>query len=232
MPHFSLLILFLILIQSGKRGKCNYTIHGKIVMPEQTHVYTRTHTYIHFYIDRLADSPALPGYIVDPRRELSWSCLYLSFYNLRDQLLPSIYLWLWNCCLAINNSPLLVSADMSHVPVAWQWPGWDIFVVMEPLPSYQQFPIVGFRGCETCTQCLAMARLGHTHFLRYFGPLGRMPHFSLLILFLIQSGKRGKCNYTIQGKIYARTYTHTHTYIHFYVDGCVFIWLPYMSHVL
>jgi hypothetical protein len=29
-------------------------------------------------------------------------------------------------------------------------------------------------------------------FLRYFGLLGRMPHFSLLKLFLIQSGKRGK----------------------------------------
>jgi hypothetical protein len=34
-----------ILIQSGKRGKLNYTIHGKIVMPEYIH------TYIHFYID-------------------------------------------------------------------------------------------------------------------------------------------------------------------------------------
>jgi hypothetical protein len=49
MPHFFLLILFHILIQSGKRGKWNCTIHGKIVMPENTHI----HTYIHFYIDRL-----------------------------------------------------------------------------------------------------------------------------------------------------------------------------------
>jgi hypothetical protein len=49
MPHFSLLILFLILRQSGKRGKWNSTIHRKIVKPEHTHI----HTYIHFYIDRL-----------------------------------------------------------------------------------------------------------------------------------------------------------------------------------
>jgi hypothetical protein len=70
----------------------------------------------------------------------------------------------------------------------------DTSVIMEPLPSYQQFLNVGFRGYESCTCCLAMARLEHTYFLRYFGPLGRMPHFSLLILFLIliQSGKRGK----------------------------------------
>jgi hypothetical protein len=52
MPHFSLLVLFLILIQSGKRGKLNYTIHGKIVMPEHTYVHTYIHTYIHFYVDR------------------------------------------------------------------------------------------------------------------------------------------------------------------------------------
>jgi hypothetical protein len=33
---------------------------------------------------------------------------------------------------------------------------------------------------------------GTYYFLRYFGPLGRMPHFFLLILFLIliQSGKK------------------------------------------
>jgi hypothetical protein len=43
-----------------------------------------------------------------------------------------------------------------------------------------------------------MPRLEHAYiypfFLRYFGHLGRMPHFSLLILFLIliKSGKRGK----------------------------------------
>jgi hypothetical protein len=56
------------------------------------------------------------------------------FYKLRDQLLPSIYPWLRNRCLAINNSSLLVSAD------------------------------------ESCTLCLATARLEHTYFLRYFGP--------------------------------------------------------------
>jgi hypothetical protein len=48
--------------------------------------------------------------------------IYLS----RDQLLPSIYPRLRNRCLAINNSSLLVSADISHVPVAWQCPGWNI----------------------------------------------------------------------------------------------------------
>jgi hypothetical protein len=42
----------------------------------------------------------------------------ISSYNLRDQLLPPIYPWLRNRCLAINNSSLLVSADASHVPVA------------------------------------------------------------------------------------------------------------------
>jgi hypothetical protein len=70
----------------------------------------------------------------------------------------------------------------------------DISVVTEPLPSYQQFLIVAFHGYESCTRCLATAKLEHTYFIRYFGPLGRMPHFSLLILFLIlrQSGKRGK----------------------------------------
>jgi hypothetical protein len=59
-------------------------------------------------------------------KRAKWNC-HLSFYNLRDQLLPSIYPWLWNCCLAINNSSLLVSADMSQVPVAWQRPSWNIF---------------------------------------------------------------------------------------------------------
>jgi hypothetical protein len=51
---------------------------------------------------------------------------------------------------------------------------------------------------ESCTHCLAMPRLEHTYiypfFLIYFGPLGRMPHFTLFIIFLIliQSDKRGK----------------------------------------
>jgi hypothetical protein len=110
-------------------------------------------------------------------------------------LLPSIYPWLWNRCLAINNSSLLV-----------------------------------FRGYESCTRCLAIARLEHTYFLRYFGPLGRMSHFSRLVLFLIfiQSDKIGKWNYTIHRKIvmsehtytytHTHTYTYIHTYIHFYID--------------
>jgi hypothetical protein len=85
------------------------------------------------FIWLLADSPALPSCIVDSRRELSWSCLYLSFYNLRDQLLLSICPCLWNRCLAINKSSLLVSANMSHVPVAWQWPGWNIHISMNIL---------------------------------------------------------------------------------------------------
>jgi hypothetical protein len=89
-------------------------------------------------------------------------------------------------------------------------------VVTEPLPSYQQFLIVGFRGYESCTRCLATARLERTYFLRYFCPLGRMPHFSLLVLFLIliQSAKRGKWNYTIHRKIVMPE----HTYLHFYID--------------
>jgi hypothetical protein len=72
-----------------------------------------------------------------------------------------------------------------------------------------------FRGYESCTRCLATARLKHTYVLRYFGPLGRMPHFTQLILFLIQSGKRGKWNYAIQGKIVMPE----HTYTHFYIDN-------------
>jgi hypothetical protein len=100
---------------------------------------------------------------------------------------------------------------------------------MEPLPSYQQFLIVGFGGYESCTRCLATARLEHTYFLRYFGSLGRMTHFSLLILFLIliQSGKKGKWSYTIHGKIVMPEHTYTHTYIHFYIERlifCIFRW--------
>jgi hypothetical protein len=212
-------------------------------------------------------------------------------------LLSLIYPWLLNRCLAINNSSLLVSADMSHVPVSWQRSVWnihissdisalwaechispclysslylynqvkkgnetipfterqlcrnihtyihfyidtladspalprhlfvprsivtvDISVVTEPLPSYQQFFIVGFRRYELCTRCLATAKLQNTYLLRYFGPLGRIPRFSLLILFLIliQSGKRGKWNYTIHRKKVCRnihTYIHTFTFI-------------------
>jgi hypothetical protein len=64
------------------------------------------------------------------------------------------------------------------------------------------------------------ARLEHAYFLRYFGPSGRMPHLSLLILFLIliQWGKRGKWNYTIHGKIVMPEHTHIHIYIRFYID--------------
>jgi hypothetical protein len=36
-------------------------------------------------------------------------------------------------------------------------------MVMEPLPSYQQFLIVGFRGYELCARCLAMSRLAYTY---------------------------------------------------------------------
>jgi hypothetical protein len=72
-------------------------------------------------------------------KRAKWNC-HLSFHNLRDQLLPSIYPWLQNRCLAINNSSLLVSAG------------------------------------ESCTRCMATARLEHTYFLRYFGPFVRMPH--------------------------------------------------------
>jgi hypothetical protein len=116
----------------------------------------------------------------------------LSFYNLRDQFLTG--------CLFIPRS--------------------IVAVVTEPLPSYQQILIVCFCGYESCTCCLATAMLEHTYFLRYFGPLGKMPYFSLFILFLIliQSGKRGKWNYTIHGKIVMPEHTYIHTYINFYVD--------------
>jgi hypothetical protein len=101
-------------------------------------------------------------------------------------------------------------------------------VVTEPLPSYQQFLIVGFRGYELCPRCLATARLEHAYFLRYFGPLGRTPRFSLIILFLIliQSGRRGKWNYTIHGKIVMpqHTYTHTFTFLSIYLSIYLFIY--------
>jgi hypothetical protein len=42
--------------------------------------------------------------------------LAFHFYNLRDQLLPSMYPWLRNRCLAINTSSLLVSADLVTNP--------------------------------------------------------------------------------------------------------------------
>jgi hypothetical protein len=89
-------------------------------------------------------------------------------------------------------------------------------VVTEPLSSYLQFLIVGLRGYEPCTRCLATARLEHAYFLIYFGPMGRMPHLSRLIL--IQSGKRGKWNYTLHGKRVMPEHTHIQTYIHFYID--------------
>jgi hypothetical protein len=83
---------------------------------------------IHKYhnYDEVADSSALPGYIV-------WTLVVNSLeavcsFPFYDQLLPSIYPWLRNRCLAINNSSLLVSADMSHVPVALQRPGWTIHI--------------------------------------------------------------------------------------------------------
>jgi hypothetical protein len=157
-----------------------------------------SYTYWHLFQNLIPSSPALPGYIFIPRSivavdifvvtellrirvtyplpgngkagtYISWRCpgIYnLSFYNLRDQLLPG-YLFIRLSIVA---------------------------VVTELLPSDQQFLTVGSRGCESCTRCLATARLEHTYFLRYFGPLGRMLHFSLCILFLIliQSGKRGK----------------------------------------
>jgi hypothetical protein len=102
-------------------------------------------------------------------------------------------------------------------------------VVTKPLPSYQQFLIVGFRGYESCTRCLAMPRLEHTYIypflLRYFGPLGRMPPFSLLMLFLIliQAGKRRKLNYTIHRKIVRPEHTYIRTYIHTYIHTFTFV---------
>jgi hypothetical protein len=79
----------------------------------------------------LADSLALPGYIVN---SLEAVCSFSFTYNLRGELLPLIYPWLRNRCLAIKNSPLLVSADMSHVPVARQGPGRNIHFVFSKSP--------------------------------------------------------------------------------------------------
>jgi hypothetical protein len=119
----------------------------------------------------LADSPALPRYIVD---SLEAVCSF-PFITSAINCCRHIYPWLRNRCLAINNSSLLVSAD------------------------------------ESCTRCLATVRLEHTYFLRYFGPLGRLRHFSLLFLILIQSVKEG--HETIP---FTERYIHTYTFI--YVD--------------
>jgi hypothetical protein len=78
----------------------------------------------------------LLGYVVDSRPELSWSCLLLFLYNLRDQFLLSIYPWLRNRCLPINNSSLLVSAGMSHVPVASQRLSWPFGQNATFIPAY------------------------------------------------------------------------------------------------
>jgi hypothetical protein len=72
-----------------------------------------------------------------------------------------------------------------------------VAVDTEPLPTYQQFLIVGFHGYESCTRCLATARLEHTYILRYFGPFGWMPYFSLLTLFLILNNQVKEGNETI-----------------------------------
>jgi hypothetical protein len=85
-----------------------------------------------FVYSLLADYPALPGYMfILSSKRANWNC-HLSFYNFLDQLLLSIYPWLRNRCLAINNSSLLVSADMSHVSVAWQCQGWNIHISIFP----------------------------------------------------------------------------------------------------
>jgi hypothetical protein len=52
MSHFSLLILFLILTQSGKREKWNYIIHGKIVTPD-THIHIHSLFYIYRFCKQL-----------------------------------------------------------------------------------------------------------------------------------------------------------------------------------
>jgi hypothetical protein len=87
------------------------------------------HTYIYpiclRYFGLLGSMPHCPLLIlifILSSKGAKWNCR-LSFYNLRNQLFPSIYPWLRNHCLAINNSSLLVSADMSHVSIAWQCPG-------------------------------------------------------------------------------------------------------------
>jgi hypothetical protein len=69
----------------------------------------------------------------------------LPFYNLRDQLMPSKYPWLRNRCLAINNFSLLLSADMSHVSVAWQRPGWNIHISSDISGLWAE--------CHICRRC-------------------------------------------------------------------------------
>jgi hypothetical protein len=117
MPHCSLLILILILIQSSKRGKWNCHIHRKNRMLEHTYIYPICLRYFGL----LGSMPhcsllvLIPIFILSSKRA-KWNC-HLSFYNLRDQLLLSIYPWLQNHCLAINNSLLLVSKDWVMFPL-------------------------------------------------------------------------------------------------------------------
>jgi hypothetical protein len=104
----------------------------------------------------------------------------------------------------------------------------DISLVTEPLPSYQQFLIVGFRGYESCTRCLATARLEHTYLLRYFGPFGQnvtfLPAYTLPYTYSIRKKREMKLYHSRKDSYAgAYTHTHTHTYIHFYTDRIRFV---------
>jgi hypothetical protein len=95
------------------------------------HQYIKASDTVDPWPDFVTYTRWFPGVARVYRGLSSWTLLKLSVAFLlqpRDQLLPSIYPWLRNRCLDISNSSLLVSADMSHVPVAWQGPCWNIFL--------------------------------------------------------------------------------------------------------
>jgi hypothetical protein len=100
------------------------------------------HTYIHKYIfpqifrHFRQHAPLLPAYTYTIKKKTDYAGTYIHISILpqifrpfrQHATLPSLYTLLQNCCLDINNSSLLVSVDMSHVPVSWQRPGWDIHI--------------------------------------------------------------------------------------------------------
>jgi hypothetical protein len=100
------------------------------------------------------------------------------------------YPWLRNRCLAINNSSLLDSADMRHVPVAWQRLGWNIHISSDISALWAECHI---------SPCL---------------------YSSIYLYNQVKEGNETVALTEIQLCRIIHTYAHTYiyTYIHFYTD--------------
>jgi hypothetical protein len=141
MPHFSLLVLFLILTQSGIRRKYDYTIHRKIIL-DHTYIYPICLRYFGL-LGSMAHCSLLILILTQWSKRAKLNC-----HIHRDIDYPGTYIC--SFCLryfgllgsmphcrqyiSIVTEPLpsyqhfliFVSADMSHGPVAWQKPAWNI----------------------------------------------------------------------------------------------------------